>query len=103
MKLTHNDCLWKTPPAHANLLHDEVHIWRAWLAHSIPNLEYLTQTLSVDERTRAERFQFEQDKKRFIIGRGLLRTILGYYSGLKPGQLHFSYGIQGKPKLVEMR
>jgi 4'-phosphopantetheinyl transferase len=100
--MTDYDCLWEPPPANANLLHDDVHVWCAWLDQSISSLEWLTQTLSVDERMRAERFQFEQDRKRFIIGRGLLRTILGYYVGIEPGRVHFCYGIYGKPALVEM-
>jgi 4'-phosphopantetheinyl transferase len=96
------DCLWEPPPAHANLLRDDVHVWCARLDQSLSSLERLTQTLSKDERLRAERFQFEQDRKRFIIGRGLLRTILGYYLGIEPGQLHFCYGMYGKPALAEM-
>jgi 4'-phosphopantetheinyl transferase len=56
----------------------------------------------MDERMRAERFQFEQDRQRFIIGRGLLRTILSYYLGIEPGRLQFCYGMYGKPALAEM-
>jgi 4'-phosphopantetheinyl transferase len=97
-----NNCLWEPPPANANLLQNDVHVWCAWLDQSIPSLEWLTQTLSMDERMRAERFQFKQDRQRFIIGRGLLRTILGYYLGIEPGRLHFCYGIYGKPALAEM-
>lgn len=100
--MTGYDCLWERPPANANLLHDDIHVWCAWLDQSIPSLEWLTQTLSVDERMRAERFQFEQDRQRFIIGRALLRTILGYYLGIEPGRLHFCYGMYGKPALPQM-
>jgi 4'-phosphopantetheinyl transferase len=100
--MTDYDCLWEPPPANANLLHDDVHVWCARLDQSISSLERLTQTLSKDEHIRAERFQFEQDRQRFIIGRGLLRTILGYYLGIKPGRLHFCYGMYGKPALAEM-
>lgn len=102
MKMTDYDCLWEPPPVNTNLLHDDVHVWCAWLDQSIPNLEWLIQTLSMDERMRAERFKFEQDRQRFIIGRGLLRTILGYYLDIDPGRLHFCYGIYGKPALAEM-
>jgi 4'-phosphopantetheinyl transferase len=102
MSMTDYDCLWDPPPANANLLHNDVHVWCAWLDQSIPSLEWLTQTLSMDELMRAERFQFEQHRHRFIIGRGLLRTILGYYLTIEPGQLHFCYGRYGKPALAEM-
>jgi 4'-phosphopantetheinyl transferase len=102
MSMTDYNCFWEPPPANANLLQHDVHIWCAWLDQAIANVEWLAQTLSTDERMRAERFRFEQDRQRFIIGRGLLRTVLGYYLGVEPGQLHFCYGRYGKPALAEM-
>ena len=59
------------------------------------------ETLSADERVRAERFYFERDRKRFIVGRGLLRTILGRYLDIKPSRLQFCYQSHGKPVLAE--
>lgn len=64
-------------------------------------VQQLTQTLSSDERSRAERFHFERDRRHFIVGRGLLRTILGRYLGLRSSQLQFCYGPRGKPALAE--
>jgi len=55
----------------------------------------------MDERARAERIYFEQDRVRFIISRGLLRTILGYYLATEPSDLQFCYGSHGKPFLAE--
>lgn len=52
------------------------------------------------KKKRAHRFHFEQDKTRFIIGRGLLRIILGRYLKIKPEQLQFFYSPTGKPALV---
>lgn len=102
MRTADHDRLWESPPANVELLQNDVHVWCAWLDQSLSSLEWLTRTLSVDERIRAERFQFEQDRQRFIIGRGLLRTILGYYLSIESGRLHFCYGIYGKPALAEM-
>jgi len=50
---------------------------------------------------RAERFYFKRDRKHFIVGRGLLRTILGCYLGIAPNRLQFCYGPRGKPDLAE--
>lgn len=64
-------------------------------------MRQLAQTLAPDEQLRAERFYFERDRLYFIVGRGLLRTILGQYLRREPNQLHFCYGPFGKPVLPE--
>lgn len=63
-------------------------------------MQQLAQTLTPDERLRVERFHFERDRQRFIVGRGILRMILGQYLGLEPGRLQFCYGPHGKPALA---
>jgi len=63
--------------------------------------ERLVQTLSADEQLRAERFRFEQVKRRFKTGRGLLRLLLSRYLEIAPAQIQFEYGVQGKPALAE--
>lgn len=55
--------------------------------------------LSADEHQRAARFFFERDRNRYIVGRGLLRTFLGRYLGVRAAWLEFSYGPHGKPSL----
>jgi 4'-phosphopantetheinyl transferase len=64
-------------------------------------VEQLEQTLSSDERDRANRFRVKGDRKRFIVARGALRAILGHYLGIKAGQVQFRYGVHGKPYLLE--
>jgi 4'-phosphopantetheinyl transferase len=61
----------------------------------------LEQMLSHDEIARAERFHFERDRRRFVVGRGLLRAILGRYMGIESERLRFRYGEYGKPYLAE--
>lgn len=78
---------------------DEVHTWYASLDLSPQRLQRLASLLSPDEQARAERFYFERDRKRFIAGRGLLRTILGSYLGMEPSRVEFCYGSYGKPAL----
>jgi 4'-phosphopantetheinyl transferase len=83
------------------LLSDDVHVWFTFLNQPASRVQQLAQMLSADERTRAERFYLERDRKRFIAGRGLLRTILGCYSGIDASRLQFCYGHHGKPALAE--
>ncbi len=87
----------------ANLrLHDhEVHVWFASLDCSSADIAQLWTTLSDDERRRCARFHFVRDRNRFVVGRGLLRTLLSRYSRIEPSQVRFSYGQNGKPALVD--
>lgn len=91
--------LWSPPPQELALSSDDVHVWCASLEQPASRVEQLRQILSAEELSRADRFYFEQHKKRFIVGRGLLRTILGRYLGIEPSRVQFSYGAHGKPAL----
>ena len=57
------------------------------------------RTLSADERERAGRFRFPQLQQRFVVGRGILRAILGRYLEVAPETLVFEYTAYGKPSL----
>lgn len=83
------------------LPNDEIHLWYAWLDQPAGRVQQLAQTLSPDEETRAARFHFERDRRRFIVARGLLRTILSRYLNTAPVHLQFHYGPHGKPSLDE--
>jgi 4'-phosphopantetheinyl transferase len=99
--MTVPDHLWRLPPPDLTLSSKTVHVWRASLEQSAARTHQLSQLLSRDEQTRAERFHFERDQRRFIVSRGALRTILGRYLGVEPDQLRFRYGPRGKPYLSE--
>lgn len=86
-------------PLKLELLDDEIHIWCANLDQFATGLNGFIQTLSLDEQKRAQRFYFERDRQRFILGRGVLRTILAVYLSIEPNQIQFSYGKNGKPAL----
>src|SRR5829696_9152847 len=79
---------------------NEVHVWRVLIDTSNFQSESLLQTLSADELIRAEQFHFENDQKRFIMARGILRMILGHYLNRKPHTLRFEYTPHGKPILA---
>ncbi len=95
------DCNWQLPPKHLLADKKEVHIWRATLDRSLAEVEELAPILSADERRRAERFHFEHDRQRFIVARGLLRTILSNYLGMPASRLQFDYGHYGKPAIKD--
>lgn len=91
---------WRLPPESVPLEADEVHVWRAALDVEALRRQSLWQTLSPDERTRAERFHFRKDHDSFVVARGLLRLILGRYLNAEPDRLRFRYTQYGKPALA---
>ena len=94
---------WPLPPSHAQLGGHQIHVWCAGLEAPASRLAAFARTLSEHERNRAERFQFDRDRDRFIIRRGLLRQILGCYLNTDPAQVSFSYESRGKPVLAGIR
>jgi 4'-phosphopantetheinyl transferase len=91
---------WSTPPADLIMAGDEVHIWQINLDQPDPMVQEFTQVLSAHELVRAKRFYLEQDRRRFIVGRSQLRSILGRYLDCEPDYVQFCYGPNGKPALV---
>ena len=86
---------WKSGPSTPAIWQNEVHIWRARLDG--PWSWTFDEALSLDDRTRADRFKFESDRRRFCVARASLRLILSRYLKTKPGRLQFETGEFGKP------
>ena len=76
-----------------------VHVWHLDLDCPPVDAASLAKILSPDEIRRAEAFQFEQLRLRFVVGRGLLRVLLADYLGVAPETVAFTYGSHGKPEL----
>src|ERR1700686_177425 len=81
---------------------DEIHVWQAALDREGQVPGELESTLSPEEKARADRFHFANDRNRFVVARGLLRELLGRYLHQAPAGLEFSYGKHGKPALSGM-
>ncbi len=92
--------LWSAPPEHWALQEGAIHVWSALLDQPRAVAAALNSTLSHDEKLRASRFRFEQERERFAVGRGLLRQILARYLESDPARIVFQYGSQGKPALA---
>lgn len=56
--------------------------------------------LAAEEVARYERFAFEQDRRRFLVARGLLRTTLCRYVPVDPAAWRFEQAGAGKPFLA---
>jgi len=91
---------WDSPPLDLRLDLGEIHVWRVCLAQTESCLQSLQQTLSTDERTKADRFRFPKDRSQFIVSRGALRAILSRYLNISSHLLRFDYNPYGKPSLI---
>ena len=78
----------------------EVHVWRVPLDCTEAVLRPLANTLSLEERTRAEKFFFDRDRNAYITARGVLRQLLAHYLHRPPSELQFGYQARGKPFLA---
>jgi 4'-phosphopantetheinyl transferase len=92
---------WRPPPATLDLPPEEVHVWRVSLDVPEGCLADLRGCLAADELARADRFHFEQHRRRFVAARGSLRTVLARYLACDPAELRFRYGAHGKPALAD--
>ena len=89
--------LWNIPLEPLILDCDEVHVWRSNLDLEQSQMLGFLNTLSGDERSKAERFHFEKDRSHYIAARGVLRSILGQYLGVNQKICAFSTALMGSP------
>ena len=61
----------------------------------------LRSCLTQEEQVRADRYKVESPRRQFVIGRGVLRLILGRYLGIAPREVPITYNANGKPILPE--
>lgn len=91
--------MWQPGPA-PEVREGDVHVWRVPLDIPEASVQQLGTLLAHDELARAGRFRFERDRRRFIVARGSLRTILGEYLEHPPSHIQFGYEDHGKPYLA---
>jgi 4'-phosphopantetheinyl transferase len=92
---------WEPGSTAPDLPPDEVHVWRIALDRPTDDLHRLAELLTEDERARAARFHFEAHRRRFLVARAGLRTVLGCYLRRPAAHVRFRYGTHGKPALAE--
>jgi 4'-phosphopantetheinyl transferase len=87
-----------TPPS--PLATDAVHVWRIALNPDDEVVVRLGATLSSDEVERADRFGGPMLRRRFVVGRAAMRSVLAGYLEAEPERITFAYGARGKPRLA---
>ncbi len=79
----------------------ETHLWYATLLSLAHRAAHYRLLVDGEEQARAARFLHEHDRERFILGHGLLRSLLGKYLGAPPASLILQRGEFGKPFLKD--
>lgn len=78
----------------------EIQIWTVDLDPPAGEIPRLWRLLAPDEVARAQRFRFDEHRRRYAVGRAALRQILGRELDLAPERVRFEYGPRGKPFLA---
>lgn len=73
------------------------HFWAS--IEAFQDMREFYSSLSEDELSRMHQYRFRKDKIRFLIVRGILRKLLGFYMKSNPTDISFSYNEHGKPQL----
>lgn len=79
---------------------NEVQVWIASLVVSGARFDDLARTVSPEERQRADNLA-PAASRRFVVARGILRSLLSGFTGAPPRLLQFNYGPAGKPSLAD--
>jgi 4'-phosphopantetheinyl transferase len=82
------------------LMTEEVQVWVASLEVTDERYHTLARVLPAEEKDRAASLT-PIAARRFVVARGILRTLLSGFTGTAAEKLRFSYGDSGKPSLVD--
>lgn len=91
---------WRDVPL-TELQENDTHVWYISLQASSDELNYFSQILNEEEKSRAARFHFDKHRMHFTIARAVMRILLGNYLKKEARQVQFQYQKRGKPYVEE--
>ncbi len=86
--------------ASLELMTEEVQVWVASLDVTDERYDTLARVLPAEERDRAANLT-SVAARRFVVTRGILRSLLSGFTGTEAEKLRFTYGSSGKPSLAD--
>ena len=89
------------PENSVELPQNVVHLWHCRFNTQMAFLKSYESLLSDNEIERAARFKFDIHRNKYIIARGVLRSLLGRYLNERPCDVQFGYTNYDKPFLKE--
>jgi 4'-phosphopantetheinyl transferase len=91
---------WSVSPDNMTLSKGKIDVWAVPLDSGKGYIAECNELLSKDEISRARRFHFEADQRRFTIARGCLRKLIGRYLKRDAHSIVFQTNEYGKPRLA---
>jgi 4'-phosphopantetheinyl transferase len=92
---------WRSAPETIVLSSNGLDVWRVFYSEISQYSHFYEIQLSNDEIERANRFYQEGKQRKYVIGRSILRHILGRYLNVDGSAVRFTYNLQGKPFLAD--
>ncbi len=96
-----NETNWPAAAAPEELANGDAHVWAVPLTNDPGVLKESWSMLAADERDRAEDFRFDEPRRRFLISRRALRSLLGGYLGVRSAAIELTIADNGKPRLAD--
>jgi 4'-phosphopantetheinyl transferase len=91
----------QTPDTIIPLATDEIHLWLASYDEVVEELQPVYRSiLSAEERVQEPRFHFAKDRRRYLVTRALVRTVLSRYVSVPPAAWTFSSNAYGRPEIA---
>jgi 4'-phosphopantetheinyl transferase len=79
----------------------EIHLWLAFYDEGEERLHATyRKLLNAAEKEQEQRFYFARDRRRYLITRALVRTVLSRYVPIAPKEWSFSANAYGRPEIV---
>src|SRR5215471_13284888 len=87
------------------LTSSEIHIWLAAYDAIMPErlLSAYRELLTAEEKEQESRFYFARDRRRYLVTRALVRTVLSRYAYIHPREWVFSTNPYGRPEIVNAK
>jgi 4'-phosphopantetheinyl transferase len=83
----------------------EIHLWLAFYdeINEEPLLSAYRDLLEDAEKKQEPRFYFAKDRRRYLVTRALVRTVLSRYAPIQPREWVFSANAYGRPDIVNVQ
>lgn len=82
---------------------DEIHVFVSFVdaCQDVADLDLHQGILEPHELSKASRFHFERDRRRYLLTRTLARTVLSRYVSIPPEGLRFAANAYGRPAIAD--